>query len=1225
MEAETGDALFATTFMEYDGFGNLTRTINPRGAVTTNVWDALGRLVQRKSFDVDGVTLLSTEGFGYEPGGQVRYHTNALGGVTETQYTTNGLPKFRRNADGSTNAWRYYLDGRLRREIQSNGAYSETTYDDANRRTTRIFNSAAGSPLATNVVELDRRGNVFRSVDAAGSVSTNLFDGLDRLKAALGPAIVSVYLGIDFLLHTNVAQRVTTYIFDSSGQVLTVMNALGEKTITTTDALGRVTRTEIRSAGNTLVRETDTAWFTNHQGAFVTEGSGATKVERYQFTDNEGHPAITMQFTSTNRSEYTLHNYDLSGNPVQDLHLSTTGGSTVSEWAKTYTHDGLNRLIIQVDRDNAVTTNSWDAMGNLTNQVNPGSLKWQATYNSAGQMLKDWNVGTGSMGARTNSYAYYASNSAFAGLLQTRTDNRGVVCTFAYDDWLRPATNTHDGPLAEHDLTTTWTYDVRGLVTNITESFASSNTGPATVIARSLDAYGAVLNETLTVGGVTHSTASQNWDTAERRTHVGFGAYSFTHTWQADGLMTSDTGTTGGGSYAYDTAGQLNTRTVGSRTTHIGARDGAGRPLIITNTVNGTNALIESMTYTGDGLLATHTVTRPDSDFTDSRVYTYASLSRRLTEERLNLDSTKLWTNSFIYDNGTASGAGVLTRAGQPAASGIAWKGGADGLLRINNETNSVARRPAYGKVNGLAKVTAFLDGLPIPVTVTGTNALDWRTTLEMTPGSHQLLAYALHPSLLFSTNKSATETNNAADRVEVSYSADGQITNRVWKRSGGQVERTQSLAWDARGLLYKVTERDSTTNGYDWTAVYDALGRRLRTTTIVVTNNVALTTLPTNIRQYYDPLVEFLELAVVVNGLQPTWKLYGPDLNGVYGGLNGTGGFDAYSPDKDLFCPTVSDLRGNILAVYDQTHGTLSWNASRPTGYGAVPGYRPLPLGHGGDIIQSSAWRGRWDDITGLTWLGARYYDPVTGSFLSYDPIPNGLDPNGYTFAGGEPVRGFDPDGRLMKPFQPIDWDSVPRTTEISDKPSFRAIRPGDNISPYNPSMRPDEFTYDALLIGAEHQIGTEPGYQMAQGNAVNYMTTPGSGIIGEYVGHTYQALRSVAYVAEKASADSRMVTVLGSGRDVAPYVGRPGFNTFTGKGIAQAELDTQNALWLNNAIQRGDEMWLVTDPVKHQALMDAKNLQSAYLNLELPMLNQYSGVNAVPKFVAPPLVGVH
>src|SRR5206468_2226134 len=116
--------------------------------------------------------------------GDVTTNFNALGGVMQQRFTSRGQPEFQRSYDGSTNGWLYYPDGRLRRGIQRNGAYWETTHDDANRRTTRIFYSAAGSPQATNVSVLDRRGNVIQRVDAGFNVFTNLFDGLDRLKIA---------------------------------------------------------------------------------------------------------------------------------------------------------------------------------------------------------------------------------------------------------------------------------------------------------------------------------------------------------------------------------------------------------------------------------------------------------------------------------------------------------------------------------------------------------------------------------------------------------------------------------------------------------------------------------------------------------------------------------------------------------------------------------------------------------------------------------------------------------------------------------------------------------------------------------------------------------------------------------------------------------------------------------------------------------------------------------
>jgi RHS repeat-associated protein len=110
----------------------------------------------------------------------------------------------------------------------------------------------------------------------------------------------------------------------------------------------------------------------------------------------------------------------------------------------------------------------------------------------------------------------------------------------------------------------------------------------------------------------------------------------------------------------------------------------------------------------------------------------------------------------------------------------------------------------------------------------------------------------------------------------------------------------------------------------------------------------------------------------------------------------------------------TISDFRGNILAYYNSAGGSNVWTAARPTGYGAVPDYRPVALANGANLPQSSAWRGRWPDITGYYHIGLRDLNPVSGGWLSSDSTWNERDPNWYTFAGGEPIMGYDADGRL-------------------------------------------------------------------------------------------------------------------------------------------------------------------------------------------------------------------
>jgi RHS repeat-associated protein len=1015
LAAPAGYNLYAQSFYQYDKFGNLTLAVDPRGAMTTNKWDALGRLAQQQHLDTNGVTLLSSEGFAYEPGGQVQYYTNGLGGVTTTLYTTNGLPKYRSYPDGSTNAWRYYLDGRIKREIQGNGAYWQTTYDDSLRRATRIFYSAAGVPLATNSLQFDRRGNVVQSVDEAGNAFTTTFDGLDRVKVSAGPAIVTVSMVTDMSFNTsyvtNVLQQISTNFYGQAGRAVTNVNALGEKSVTLSDALGRTTSALIYASNGSLVRERHYAYSPDHHGVTVTDGSSGSAVVSTAFTDNAGQPVLSVSCPSSGLLEFSLNQFDLAGNLVSAQHNSSTGGSVTTWTTTSYTFDGLNRATSKTDRDNALTTYAYNPLNNLTNRTMPGGLQWRAVFNNAGQMLRDWNL-SGTSATRSNNYVYFASGSPFAGLLQTKIDGRNTTNTFAYDDWLRVTNMACSGTLPEQKLTTGWQYEPRGFVTAISEQFASTNTGPNTSITRSFDAYGQLASESVSAGSFGYSTG-QGWDAAGRRNQLTIGGASYGFGWQADGALIFASNPTGSGSYSYSTAGLLNSRLVGNRYTSITSRDGMGRPLGISTTVNLVAQLTESLAWSGDGLLATHTLIR-NNDFTDSRAYAYANQSRRLTQEQLNLDGSTRWTNYLTFDNGVASGPGVLTKMGQTSGASNIWSGATDAFLRIKAETNSTFQYAAFGHANGQATFSAWLDSHPVSITGVGTNAMQWRAAIELTPGTHQLKVAAAHPSGFYTAWTTNAFTNNIAYQSTTNtFDGAGNITVRIWRNANGTTNRTQTLSWDARGRLHKVTERDSNTNGQDFTVVYDTFGRKLQTTQIIVTNGVAFSNQPVVINHYFDPLCEFQELGVS-QGSQTTWKLQGPDLDGNYGGQNGTGGFDGSSPYLNLFNPTIADFNGNILGQV--TNGVVSWNCSRLTAYGAVPNYRPPTLGSSGNLASQYAYRDRATESIGLICLGANWYDPIDGKFMSPDPLGHAANTTLYDVSGGNPLGYFDADGRLGK-----------------------------------------------------------------------------------------------------------------------------------------------------------------------------------------------------------------
>jgi RHS repeat-associated protein len=808
-------------------------------------------------------------------------------------------------------------------------------------------------------------------------------------------------------------QSITSY-FDAAGRAVTNINSLGEVTITTMDALGRTTSTLINSASGALVREKYFAYSADHNSVTVTDGSGANAISHTTYTDTGGNPVLSIAYPATGTLDYKRMVYDLAGNLAYEEHDTTPG----NVWTFAgYAHDGLNSLTFETNRDDAVTAYVHDPLGDVTNRVMPGGLQWDAIYNHAGQVQQDWLVGTGNVGTRTNTYTYFASGTPFAGLLNTMTDGRGLVSTYGYDDRLRQTsisrTDSNYG-----QVNTAWSYDARGYATNITEQYTTNDLGNYNpkVITRAFDPYGQLSSETVSVGGSGFSSASQNWDAAGRRTGLSINDAVYGFSSRADGALIYASDPTGSGSYAYDTAGVLTNRAVGSRTTSITARDGEGRPSTIATAINGASLMTETLGWNGDGTLNADTLYRPD--FTDSRIYTYASLTRRLTQEQINLNASTTWTNSFAYDGGTASGPGVLTQMGVPGSSSVNWTGGESPFSSVNAETNTCITYSANGWVNGDSALQAFLDGRSQAIFTnalgnsTNLNAFQWHANMELTPGAHQLKVAALHPSGFYTAWATNSFTNGIAGQTDaLTRDAGGNITLRVWLKPNGTTNHQQQLSWDAKNRLTDLIDVDSTQTGYHWHAEYDALDRRLFTSCTVYTNGQDPNLSPVIIDQFYDPMVEFLELGVAY-GDQSIFKLYGPDMNGRYGGLNGTGGFDGFSSYLNTFTPVISDFRGNILAEVTNNY-FVAWTPARPTGFGAVPGYRPSALGHGADISLASAWRGRWVDISGYYNLGKRVYDPVAGMWLSYDPSWNDADPNYLSFAGGDPINRFDGDGR--------------------------------------------------------------------------------------------------------------------------------------------------------------------------------------------------------------------
>jgi RHS repeat-associated protein len=293
--------------------------------------------------------------------------------------------------------------------------------------------------------------------------------------------------------------------------------------------------------------------------------------------------------------------------------------------------------------------------------------------------------------------------------------------------------------------------------------------------------------------------------------------------------------------------------------------------------------------------------------------------------------------------------------------------------------------------------------------------------------------------------------------------------------RSHGQTNRTQNLTWDAFDRLIKVVDRDTMGSGQDWVAVFDGLGRKVRTVTTIVVSNTPITSpasAVTTVDSWFDPLVEFQEMCVAVNGGYFSLKTYGPDANGVYGGLNGVGGLERIETYGQVTpVGILQDYFGNVVGTI--TNLTVAWNPARFCSYGPVPGYQQSPLSLNTPLAQSVGWRGKHIESVGTFYWGARPYEPASGRFLSHDPQSDAANPGGYSTCGGDLVNYFDSDGRQgFMSANPTPQDYAARQQALNWSMTTGHPYPPGPASPADQSLI-NRYTATFGLVGSAVETG--------------------------------------------------------------------------------------------------------------------------------------------------------
>lgn len=121
-----------------------------------------------------------------------------------------------------------------------------------------------------------------------------------------------------------------------------------------------------------------------------------------------------------------------------------------------------------------------------------------------------------------------------------------------------------------------------------------------------------------------------------------------------------------------------------------------------------------------------------------------------------------------------------------------------------------------------------------------------------------------------------------------------------------------------------------------------------------------------------------------------------------LYGQGELVGVMDEETREKRLF---VKDHQGSIVQV-------VSNNAvTQDETYFADYGELAKKVNSVDGLNPSEGWTGKeFEEDIGLTYFGARFYDPVLGVWLTVDPMNQYLNP--YSYAGGDPINQIDPNG---------------------------------------------------------------------------------------------------------------------------------------------------------------------------------------------------------------------
>lgn len=1069
--------LFLETDYAYDLNGNVIAIITPANVTKTYAYDSLNRLISTAVAGQDeygnSVTITTSQTYIWD--GKVQTLTDANENTTSYVYDERSQLIKKVNADGGVTAYYYDNAGRMIAVVSPNSYDSQKTLTEMNRTeytydmigrvltVSQVYYETASSQWVSYVekaYKYDAQGNVVKQLDALGyqagtgsAVSEKInsgygteytynlanqlitlrdpvskdrslpysakydYDALGRLikETDANGAITNYYYNNNGNLLSKSTQKsvsdseVTTevYTYDLLGRVLSYTDANDNCTTYEYNVFGKVS--EIVYPGDDTI-SAETVYYQYDSNGNLARTWNITGSETLYAYDSQGRILSKTERNTNGTGAITIsYKYDKNGN----LRYVTDGNSATTE----YTYDALNRELTQT-KGGHTTTKTYDADSNILTATDWRNNTYTYVYDALNRLIEtkdpyqitiqrsEYNnnsVQTAYYDAldHETSYTYDKNNR-----LVSKTDAAGHTTSMTYDNVGNIATQT-DGD----NNTTHYTYDeynrLIAVINAKNEVTRYAYDGNSNVISFT-DGKGNVTLYEYNVanqmvkyiqnGGRTGSESSYTYDYSKVESYTYYTNRSLHTKTDKNGNTTT---------YVYDVHGRLISQSVGSITITY-TYDNNGNQLMMTDNTGTTtrtyDALNRVISKTVPGIGTSYYAYDITSGMSSGCTAVTTTDPKGNVVTKIYDKTSRLinviadgCTTTYTYNNN-----GSLQRVGYSDGSGEDYIYTADNLL------NTLTNKKADGTViESYAYTYDAAHNLLSKVDAKGKTSYTYdvlNRLLTVTEPSGKITSYTYDAA----GNRLAKTVVFVSDTTVTAYTYDFQnrLTSTITTLNGATTE-TVSYAYDDNG-----NELTQTNTEYvggvpqvpvaTLTNTYDVLNQLITTITSsgTIVNNTyngdglrvqkTVNGVATNYLYEYDKVI----LEVDSNGNQMAWNVYGANL------ISRKVGADTltymYNGHADV--TALLDTDGTIVATYyyDAFGNVTDW------------------MGSANNTILYAGYQ--YDAETGLYYLNARMYDPVSARFLQEDTYrgqyTDPLSLNLYTYCHNEPLMYTDPSG---------------------------------------------------------------------------------------------------------------------------------------------------------------------------------------------------------------------